>query len=85
MRTRYLTRQEREEGQKYFYRFSARNGVGFSFLGDTPVYLMAVHFGATNIQLGMISALIHASGIVLLFVPCPCSTGCSTCWRVRRR
>ncbi|PID56863.1 hypothetical protein CSB45_09360 [candidate division KSB3 bacterium] len=69
MKTKYLSQDERELGLKYFFRWATFNGLGFSFLGDTIIYLMAIHFGASNLQLGYISSAIQVSGIMLLIVP----------------
>lgn len=69
MKTQYLSPEEREEGIKYFLRFSTLNGLGFSFLGATPVYLMALYFDASNTQMGYLSSVIHVSGLILLFLP----------------
>ena len=51
MKTKYLSQEERERGLKYFFRWAAFNGLGFSFLSDTIIYLMAIHFGARRIFL----------------------------------
>lgn len=69
MKTPYLSKEERERGSKHFITWATYNGMGFSFLGDTPVQLMAIHFGATNTQLGYLSSIIHVSGLILLFLP----------------
>ena len=58
MLTKFLSEEERQKGQKRVYNFQALNGLGFNFMGETPVYLMAIHFGATNIELGYISSVI---------------------------
>jgi len=68
-RTIYLSRSERRVGGRLFLRFSAFNGLGISFLGDATVALLAIHFGAGNTELGLISAMMHISGIALLVVP----------------
>ena len=68
-RTIYLSRSERRIGGRLFLRFSALNGLGISFLGDAAVTLLAIYFGAGNMELGIISAMIHVSGIFLLIVP----------------
>lgn len=68
-KTRFLTDEEKEVGGKYLSQFQAFNGMGFSFLGDTPVYLLAIMYGATNIQLGYISSALFLSGIVLPLLP----------------
>lgn len=69
MKTHYLSKEERERGRQHFLRWSGLNGMGFSFLGDTVVTLMAMHFGATNLQLGYLSSVIHFSGMALLVFP----------------
>lgn len=68
-RTIFLSRSERRVGGRLFLRFSGFNGLGISFLGDATVTLLAIYFGAGNMELGLISAMIHISGIVLLVVP----------------
>ena len=68
-RTIYLSRSERRIGGRLFLRFSAFNGLGVSFLGDSTVTLLAIHFGAGNLELGVISAMMHISGVALLVVP----------------
>ena len=52
MLTRFLSEDERQKGLRRVYNFQALNGFGFNFMGETPVYLMAIHFGATNIEIG---------------------------------
>lgn len=69
MKTPYLSKDERQRGSRHLLAWSAYNGLGFSFLGDTPVQLMALHFGATNLQIGYISSILHVSGLILLIVP----------------
>ncbi|MBN2547062.1 MAG: HEAT repeat domain-containing protein [Spirochaetes bacterium] len=69
MKTHFLSQNERQTGFKYFMVFTLFNGLGFGFLADTTVYLLAIHFGASNIQLGIISSLIYLSGILLLVSP----------------
>ena len=51
------------------YRQELYNGVAYSLLGDTIVYLLAIYFGAGNIALGYISSASYIAGIVLPFVP----------------
>lgn len=69
MKTTFLSQKERQEATKYFMRFTLFNGLGFGFLADTTVYLLAIQFNASNIQLGYISSLIHLSGIILIISP----------------
>ncbi len=68
-RTIYLSRSERRTGGRLFLRFAGFNGLGISFLGDAPITLLALYFGAGNMELGLIAAMIHISGIALLIVP----------------
>lgn len=69
MKTPHLSKEERERGSRHYITWATYNGLGFSFLGDTPIQLMALHFGATNLQIGYLSSILHVSGLVLLFVP----------------
>lgn len=69
MKTSYLSKEERQKGVRHYLNWAALNGLGYSFLGDTTVYLMAIHFGASNTQLGYLSAMAYMSGLVLLIVP----------------
>jgi hypothetical protein len=69
MKTQFLSQEERDYGRKNFFTFTLLNGLGFGFLADTTVYLLAIYFGASNIQLGYISSLIYLSGVVLIVTP----------------
>ncbi len=69
MKTKYLTAEERQEGRKRIYQFQSFNGIGFNFMGATSVYLLAIHFGANNFQLGYISSVIFLTGIILVALP----------------
>ena len=69
MKTQYLSAAEREKGLSYYLRFSTFNGLGFSFVGTTQIYLLALYFGATNTQIGYLSSMLHVSGLALLFIP----------------
>ena len=68
-RTKYLSQKERETARKYYYRFVCFNGIGFSFLGNTTVYLLAILYGASNMELGYISAAHYITGGLLIFYP----------------
>ena len=68
-RTIYLSRSERRIGGRFFLRFTALNGLSITFLGESTVILLAMSFGAGNLELGIISAMMHMSGIILLIVP----------------
>jgi predicted MFS family arabinose efflux permease len=45
------------------------NGMGYSLLADTIVYLIALSFGANNLALGYIASASYIAGVVLPFVP----------------
>ncbi|MDD2395239.1 MAG: MFS transporter, partial [Sphaerochaeta sp.] len=68
-KTKYLSEAEKRVGRKHMYRQELYNGVAYSLLGDTIVYLLAIYFGAGNIALGYISSASYIAGIVLPFVP----------------
>lgn len=69
MKNRYLSSEEKEFGVLQYLKHLSYNGMGITFLGETTVYLMAIYFGASNLQLGYISSAIHWSGVILVFVP----------------
>jgi HEAT repeats len=68
-KTKYLSQKERETARKYYFRFVSYNGISFSFLGNTTVYLLAILYGASNLQLGYISAAAYITGGMLIFYP----------------
>lgn len=68
-KTKYLSEAEKRIGRKHMYRQEIFNGVAFSLLGDTIVYLLAIYFGAGNIALGYISSATYIAGVILPFVP----------------
>jgi len=68
-KTKYLSEAEKRVGRKHMYRQELYNGVAYSLLGDTIVYLLAIYFGAGNIALGYISSASYIAGIILPFVP----------------
>lgn len=69
MQTKYLSEKERKTGCSHIYNFQGFNGMAFNFMGETPVYLLAIYFGATNIELGYISSVIFLAGVILVFLP----------------
>ncbi len=68
-KTRFLSPSEKKTGFRHLRLHQMYNGSGFNFIGDTPVTLLAIHFGASNIQLGYIASVMYVAGILLLFVP----------------
>jgi hypothetical protein len=69
MKTKYLSQEEKQTGQRHYYRFQLYNGAGFNFLGDTIVYLLAISFNAGNLQLGYLSSAVFITGVFLPAVP----------------
>ncbi|HPB42271.1 MAG TPA: HEAT repeat domain-containing protein [Sphaerochaeta sp.] len=68
-KTKYLSDKEKRIGQKHMYRQEVFNGISFSLMGETVVYLLALYFGAGNFALGYISSVIFLAGIILPVVP----------------
>ena len=69
MITDFLTQDEREKGVRLLLWHALFNGLGYGFLAETIIYLLALQFNPSNTQLGFISSAIHIAGLVLLFVP----------------
>ncbi len=69
MSSPFLSASEKNRGLKHHYRHQLLNGIGFNFLGDTPVYLLALYFGASNTELGFISSVLYVAGILLSITP----------------
>ncbi len=67
--TEFLSSEEREAGIRNYQKHSFWNGLGINFINTSIVSLLAIHFGATNVQLGYISAVFHVTGIILIFLP----------------
>jgi MFS family permease len=67
-KTRYLSETEKQQGRKHMYRQEVYNGIAYSLLGDTIVYLLAIYFGAGNLALGYIASASYIAGVVLPFV-----------------
>ena len=65
VRTKYLSEAEKKTGQVRLYHSEVYNGLGFSMLGDTIVYILAVQFGAGNIALGYIASAMYIVGMIL--------------------
>ncbi len=67
-KTRYLSEAEKREGRKHLYLQEMYNGIAYSWIGDTIVYLMAIYFSASNLALGYISSAAYITGVVLPFI-----------------
>ncbi len=68
-RTAVLSTAEREQGFASYMKHITWNGLGVFLLNNTVVSLMAIHFGASNLELGYINAAFHVTGVVSLLVP----------------
>ena len=85
-KTKYLSDKEKRIGQKHMYRQEVFNGISFSLMGETVVYLLALYFGAGNFALGYISSVIFLAGIILPVVPRMLKASHQgTLWRFRGR
>jgi hypothetical protein len=69
MKSKYLSQEEKALGLTEYLKHITYNGLGINFLANTVVYLMAIYYGASNLQLGYISSVIHLSGVILIFLP----------------
>ncbi len=65
----YISRTKKLEGQRNYITYVFINGLGYSFLAETIIYLLAIHFGAGNLTLGYISSAVYLTGVVIFFVP----------------
>jgi hypothetical protein len=68
-KTKYLNEAEKQFGRHCMYVEEMYNGMGYSLLADTIVYLLALSFGANNLALGYIASASYIAGVVLPFVP----------------
>ncbi len=69
MITDFLTREERERGSRLMLGHALFNGLGYGFLAETIIYLLALQFNPTNTELGFISSAVHIAGLVVLILP----------------
>ncbi len=68
-RTPVLSAREREIGFRNYMRHITWNGLGVFLLNHTIVSLMAIHFGASNLEIGYINSAFHVTGLASVFVP----------------
>lgn len=68
MQTKYLSEKERRVGRHHFALHEFWNGISIGFLGDTLIYVLAVHFNAGNLSLGYISSALYIAALVLPLV-----------------
>ena len=67
--TEYLSQAEREDGVRNYQKYSFWNGLGINFINTAIVTLIAINFGATNLQLGYLSSVFHFTGVLLIILP----------------
>ncbi|MDC7220279.1 MAG: MFS transporter [Spirochaetales bacterium] len=65
----FLSRREKQKGRRSYLLYTFVNGLSYSFLAETMIYLLAMHYGAGNMQLGYISSAVYLTGVVVFFVP----------------
>ncbi len=65
----FLSRSDKQKGQKNYLSYTFINGLGYSFMAETIIYLLAMNYGAGNVALGYISSAVYLTGIVVFFVP----------------
>jgi hypothetical protein len=65
----FISKRDRLKGLRRYSLFVFANGIGYTFLAETIIYLMAIHFGASNLQLGYISSAIYLTGASVMLVP----------------
>lgn len=58
-----------DQNFRIFANHQSVSALGYTFLTETVIYLMALHFGANNIQLGFISGTLYLAGIGLFLLP----------------
>ncbi len=68
-RTAALSANERQIGFRNYLKHISWNGLGVSLLNQTIVSLMAIHVGASNLELGYISSAFHVTGLASILVP----------------
>jgi hypothetical protein len=83
-----LNDAEKKYGQKRMFWSEIFNGFSSIFLGDTLVFLLAVHFQAGNIILGLISSGIYVAGLAMplmmkMFVGHNQEKCHAFCWQMR--
>ncbi|MFW6362239.1 MAG: MFS transporter [Spirochaeta sp.] len=64
-----LSDEDRAEGIRCYMRHAVWNGLGINLLNVNIISILAITYGATNLQLGYISSTFHVAGIVLVLLP----------------
>ncbi|MBI4976489.1 MAG: MFS transporter [Spirochaetes bacterium] len=64
-----ITPLERETGIRNYLRFVLFNGIGFNFIGETSVILLALHFNASNLHIGFLNSCFNMTGVIALIAP----------------
>ena len=65
----FLSRREKQKGRKNYLLYTFVNGLSYSFLAETIITLLAMYYGASNIQLGYINSAVYLTGLIIFFVP----------------
>ncbi|MDC7226425.1 MAG: MFS transporter [Spirochaetales bacterium] len=65
----FLSRREKQKGRKSYLIYTFVNGLSYSFLAETIITLLAIYYGASNIQLGYINSAVYLTGLIVFFVP----------------
>lgn len=64
-----VSRADRVAGLRYYTEHIIINEIGYNFLADTLIVLLAMQLGANNTQLGYLAATVYITGIAILLVP----------------
>lgn len=65
----FISRVDRENGIRYYLRHVATSEIGYNFLADTLILLLAIQLGANNLQLGYLTATVYITGLSIIIVP----------------
>ncbi len=69
MKKDFLSKRDRNNSLKLYHKHIFFNGVGYTFLTETIIFLMAIKLGATNTQLGYLASVIPLTGAVMILTP----------------
>ncbi|MCX7012369.1 MAG: hypothetical protein NTW86_07375 [Candidatus Sumerlaeota bacterium] len=64
-----LTQEERAESVSNYRKYAFLNFIGYNFITENSIILLALSYGASNMQLGYLSSCAHIAGIAALFAP----------------
>jgi hypothetical protein len=69
MKKDFLSKRDRNNSLKLYHKHIFFNGMGYTFLTETIIFLMAIKLGATNTQLGYLASVIPLTGAVMILTP----------------